>query len=111
MNSKFKKIKWYHRLFLWAFPGTVCFDDGYFVVEKRAFGRLFIIKYGDWFRDSKIKPVEPKSGSMVDVNYQCTLAELCRQIGIKLWQGMVVMKWAEFRFDVKLNYTSQEKND
>lgn len=107
MNSKFMKIRWYHRLFLWAFPSVVCFYDGYFCVEKKAFGRLFIIKYGEWFRDSKIKPqTEPKAGSMVDVDYNCTLARLCEQVGIKLWQGMVVMKWAEFRFDVKLNYAA-----
>jgi hypothetical protein len=33
--------------------------------------------------------------TMVDLNYKCTLAKFAEQIGIKLWQAMCMMKYAE----------------
>ena len=44
-------------------------------------------------------PLEPnipeKEPTCVDLNYNCTLAKISEQIGIKLWQAMVMMKYAK----------------
>ena len=37
----------------------------------------------------------PKEATMVDLDFNCTLAKMCEQVGIKLWQGMVMMKYAK----------------
>lgn len=41
--------------------------------------------------------IPPKEPTCVDLNYDCTLAKFAEQIGIKLWQAMCLMKFAEHK--------------
>jgi len=52
----------------------------------------------------KKKFIEPEpnwKGSAVNLNYDCTLAFFAKQIGIKLWQAMAMMKYAETNEDIQ----------
>jgi hypothetical protein len=48
----------------------------------------------EWMNAPLGKPTEP---TCVDLNYNCTLAYFAEQIGIKLWQAMSLMKYAEIK--------------
>ncbi len=41
--------------------------------------------------------IPEKSPDSVDINYNCTLAKMAEQVGIKLWQAMVMMKYSRTR--------------
>ena len=45
----------------------------------------------------KPKRVRMNKPTMVDLNYNCTLSRFAEQIGIKLWQAMCMMKYAEHK--------------
>jgi hypothetical protein len=52
----------------------------------------------EWMNAPLGKPTEP---TCVDLNYNCTLAYFAEQIGIKLWQAMSLMKYAEIKYKPK----------
>lgn len=42
-----------------------------------------------------VEPAPGWKGGMVNLNYDCSLAFFAKQVGIKLWQAMAMMKYAD----------------